>query len=577
MNRPSTTDISTQSSRKRLCEPAPSSPSSLSDDDDSGVGAKPPCAKRARSLRANSVLGVHVAVTPTGCRRCMYCSDTFSPKTSVGNLRNHLVKKHGIGIVDGPARASPAPLANCPAESTLGTVVSEPTPLESRGPVCAPKNSTLPATEPPTATIARDAIDAIELPTLLANLCSHGRERRLIVAVRGRVRQKDETATLVIADMDALAEIGDTLGATLETIARKWGLLGRLVAVCSNVPPTVSARVETALGVPVLPCAAGLFTTDAVSAAFDDTQVRRIVTRVVSKVMWDPTFVDYYCETRTRFARSALEHASRSTGAFPIPDRDRTASRLLVDVLSPLDVAHDLITHPLMQGVGPIVAVAMRAAVVHHESARRRRQGSMPDDTDVIIIGMHMHIREALAKSIDGILDTDAGLLAVFLDPRTKDLGFIPDAARRQALIARATGLLRSTLRSTAIDTVAPRHGANSGGDDHHGVDKSDNNDKPTRNDPFFANAVSTLFGDDAVRPGQDAQDSGADEIHAYEDTRPAPLFSPDTTPTDPAAWWRERRLIFPNLCQLARAYMGVSAVCVAPVGATRMTDTSAS
>lgn len=581
MNRPSTTDIFKGSSRKRLCEPAPSSPSSLSDgndddDDDSGIGVKPPYAKRARSVRANSILGVHVDDTPTG-RRCIYCSDVFSPKISVGNLRNHLVKKHGVGIADRPARSSPAPLVNCPARPTPCAVTSDPTPSESGGPLCAPKKSTSPTTETLAATIARDTIDAIDLPTLLVNLCSRGRARRLVVAVHGLVRQKDETATFVIADVDAPAEVGDALGATLETIARKWGLLGRLAAVCSNVPSAVATRVETTLGVSVLPCTAGLFATGAASAAFDNAQVRRIVSRVVSKVMWDTTFVDYYCESRTRFARSALEHASRSTDIFSISDRDRTVARLLVGALSPLDVTRDLITHPLMQGVGPIVAVATRAVVVHYGSARRRRQCSMSDETEALVIGMRMRIEEVLVESIDRILDTDVGLLAVFLDPRTKDLGFIADGARRQALLVRAAGLLRSALRSTAAtDTVAPRHGGDSGVD-RHDVGKS-SNDKPTASDLIFANAVSSLFGDDAGRPGRDAHDSGADEIHAYEDTRPAPLFSPDATPTDPAAWWHERKSIFPNLWQLARAYMGVSVVCIAPTGAVSMTDdTSAS
>ncbi|AGO85455.1 Zinc-finger domain containing protein [Pandoravirus salinus] len=585
MNRAPTTDTFSQSSRKRHREPAPSPPSSSpdtdgnKDDDDSNDAVRPLSAKRIRSVRANSVLGVHVADTPTG-RRCLYCSDTFSRKTSVGNLRNHLVKKHGIGIVDGPGRSSPTPATNRAAGSAPRAVATKPVPSESVGPLRAPKTETLLAVEtlikPPPS---RDVVDAIDLPTLLVDLCTRGRTQRLVIAVHGLARQKGESATFVIADVDALAEIDDTLGETLETIARRWGLFGRLVAVCSNVPSTVSARVETALGVPVLPCAISLLATGAASAGLYDAQVRRIVSRVVSAVMWDTTFVGCHYESRTRFARNALEHASRSTDALSVPDRDRTAARLFAGALSPLDAAHDLIMHPLMQSVGPVVAVAVRTAAVHYGGARRRRrrrQDSMSDETDALVVEMRMRIGEALAQSTDRILDTDAGLLAVFLDPRTKDFGFIVDAARRRALLVRATGLLRSTLRSTvALDAVAHRRGDDKG-DEPRGADKS-SNDRATTNNLFFASAVSSLFGDVVGRPAQGAQDTGADEIHAYGAMRPAPLFFPDATPTDPAAWWRERKLIFPNLWRLARAYACVSAVCVAPTGTAYMGDTSAS
>lgn len=529
--------LAQRSAPKRTRDAAPSSSPSSSDASDDEGDARPRT-KRPRSVRANSVLGVHVRDVPSG-RQCAYCSDVFSRKTSVGNLRNHLIKKHRIGlVVDKATGPPPAPAGAAPvaaATNTNATVAQS-----GRSPVWrAPPRPVATRLAPPSPT---------DHAVLLVDLSSGGDARRRLRVIEhnlasGAIGSVTTFGVPVGADVDfetALKEMAPTPG--------------RLVAVCSSAPAAMAARIGAVFGLPVLPCAVGLFTEGAVSAAFDDPRIRQVVSRAASKAIWDPAFDAY--GNRTLLARGALEHVVHSNDAALEDAVDRATARQLVDALAPLDDARDLVAHPLMCGVGPALAVAARTATVHYTASRRGRNGA----DDALDEATRARIADALAKHADAVLATDAGLLAVFFDPRTKDFAFVPDAARRRTCTARAVSLALPLLRGGAGREVS---GAATACEDRAIARRGPT---PATREPGrpFADAVSALFGADVGATERDGHEegSGADEIRMYEATRPAPLFAAGAEPVDPAAWWDARESIFPTLTKLGRAYAAVPGVC---------------
>ncbi|AGO83243.1 Zinc-finger domain containing protein [Pandoravirus dulcis] len=534
---PMTHALAQRSALKRPRDAAPSSSPSSSDASDDEGDARPR-AKRPRSVRANSVLGVHVRDVPSG-RQCAYCSDVFSRKTSVGNLRNHLIKKHRIGLVvdkaTGPLPA-PAGVASVAAATNANAAVAQSDRLSVWR---APPRPV--ATRPASPSFTDHAV-------LLADLSSDDNAHRRLRVVEHN---------LASGAIGSVATFGVPVGADVDfeaALKEMTPTSNLLVAVCSSAPAAMAARIGTAFGLPVLPCAGGLFADGAVSAAFDDPRVRQVVSRATSKAMWDPAFGAY--GSRTLLARGALEHVVRSTDAALEDAADRATARQLVDALAPLDNARDLVAHPLMCGVGPALAVAARIAAVHYAASRRGHDGA----DDALIEATRARVADALAKHADAVLATDAGLLAVFFDPRTKDFAFVPDAARRRTCIARAVSLALPLLRGGA------GHEINGAATACEGRVIARRGPTPATREPGrpFADAVSALFGADVGATKRDGheEDSGADEIRMYEATRPAPLFAAGAEPVDPAAWWDARESIFPALGKLGRAYAAVPGVC---------------
>ena len=174
--------------------------------------------------------------------------------------------------------------------------------------------------------------------------------------------------------------------------------------------------------------------------------------KVDNKTRWGSTYDMLRRLTSSRPAVSACLgslHGLRK----PVPDDLTSAQWSLIekiaDVLEPFQDATEFLSHEKHPTIGAVMPI-MLGTIPNHLKV-------VPTDGAIV-----KAFKERLAKEIDirwDILNVNAPitlLLAVYLDPRFKDFGFIEDAEERQVCVRRAADAVAGLVRSIAANLPPP-------------------------------------------------------------------------------------------------------------------------
>jgi len=160
-----------------------------------------------------------------------------------------------------------------------------------------------------------------------------------------------------------------------------------------------------------------------------------------------------------------------------------------------------------------------------------------------------------------GMLKAGASMelvMSAYLDPRTKDFAFVEDRDERQKCLDEAIEKATELLESMTHESRG------TGSDEDDEEEESDSNDEASAAQKLRAKRerMIRLYGRQAeVALGRHGGEQGHhEEIERYTELDAYPLFcGKAAVMSDPLAWWKEHRLEYPRLAQLARRYLCIT------------------
>ena len=562
--------------------------------------AKPKIMAFVRSLRPNSVMGVHAYVrSDTPFIMCCYCHKPFQSKTHV---KDHVVANHPEQIErvkrDGPSfhplfikHSRPlyktfnvGAAAGAVQQATDAVQRQEPSAKRARTDISR-RQAPVPAIahEPPRplswerlqksilpemASATRDAIHgqltAAASCTVLVDVDGGGQAtgtHRSTVGVGALVPVLSGGKGVALKHFVLDTDFCSSPSTGPNTVARllaDGNIAGRLKALCTNAPADLAHRLVHSSGtaIDIVPCTFAALTTTVLAAALHEPAVQALVSRVVVPLLWDLHFARAaaHMAPSAPVAWRAIRYVSDldadAVSRLNISPVDHVAATILAKLLQPLADPTEFFDREMLT-VGTALCVADLIGEHYYSPALAPSASERDSDADqafdAVVVRVKARAHQAICIHIASVLDTQAGLLATFLDPRTKGLECVHDDAKRTAYLHRAQTILcqrlsptlssSSTVPATTTTTTATIAAAETTG---------------LRRLMAASRLVSRPDDDTGFRS----------QLTSYLAAPAAQIYTAAFEPVDVASWWDTLRGQCDQIAAESRAFRGVLGVC---------------
>ena len=160
--------------------------------------------------------------------------------------------------------------------------------------------------------------------------------------------------------------------------------------------------------------------------------------------------------------------------------------------------------------------------------------------------------------------------MSAFLDPRTKDFGFVIDKDDRQRFLEEMQEMAKELVNEMSVGSrKKDRSGGNDEEEEESDVGPSES--PATRKRKANIERLIRVYGkqvEATLQNYSDEADHHSNEVERYVQATVCPLVASVTEQgkvimSDPLAWWREHQHEYPRLAKLARRYLCIMATSV--------------